>query len=157
MAYLCVLAVLLATLLPHPARAVEVDEIDQVTQSITHDYMSPFCPGLLLADCSSSNARALRGEIAARLRTGQPESAVREALEQRFGEVLRASPAPAGFGLLAWLTPIAFVVAGMVTLGLWIRRLGALPQQATGVERASPPVDAALLARFEAELQRTSG
>lgn len=152
-----VVLVLLALLAPHAAQGAgdRADEIERIAQSIAHDYMSPYCPGLLLADCSSSAARALRADIAAQLRAGRSESAVREAIEQRFGEALRASPAPTGFGLLAWLIPVAFVAAGALALALWIVRLRASPRPSVAPVAHEVAVDPALRARFEAELQRS--
>lgn len=54
--------------------------------------MSPFCPGLTLADCSSQQAFALRDEINARLAEG------------------------------AWGTPIVVALFGAIALALFVRR-----------------------------------
>ena len=40
---------------------------DLALSTVTHELMSPFCPGLLLADCRSDGARHLRAEIGRRL------------------------------------------------------------------------------------------
>jgi cytochrome c-type biogenesis protein CcmH/NrfF len=69
-------------------------------------------------------------------------------LVARFGERILAAPPQRGFGLVAWLTPPAFVLAGLIwmVLRLWSRRPPACA--------ASPPIDApALRRRLEHELR----
>jgi len=96
-------------------------EVDATARSIYGDFMSPYCPGLLLADCRSQSAVNLRADIHARLEAGQPEAEVRQALEDIYGEKMRAAPAARGFGWVAWLTPFVALALGAALAMRWIR------------------------------------
>lgn len=126
---------------------------DERARAIYHDYMSPYCPGLLLADCSSRPAATLRTEIRDALAAGTPEAEVRTALERRFGERILAAPPRRGFGLVAWLAPYLVVGAALAAVVAWCRRHGRAPVPGPAARPAD--VDPALRARLEAELQRS--
>jgi cytochrome c-type biogenesis protein CcmH len=133
----------------HPGLAATPDER---ARAIYHDYMSPYCPGLLLADCSSRPAATLRTEIRDALAAGTPEAEVRSALERRFGERVLAAPPRRGFGLVAWLAPYLVVGAALAAVVAWCRlRMRPRPPVAA-LPRA--PADPALRARLEDELRR---
>jgi cytochrome c-type biogenesis protein CcmH/NrfF len=51
---------------------------------IFSELMSPYCPGLMLADCPSPDAFELRAEIRARLAAGDPPAQVKENIRARF-------------------------------------------------------------------------
>jgi cytochrome c-type biogenesis protein CcmH len=90
--------------------------------AIYGDYMSPYCPGLLLRDCRSPAATDLRGRVFEELRAGAPVAAIRERLEKEFGERILAAPPPHGFGLLAWGTPFVLLALASAATLSWIRR-----------------------------------
>lgn len=125
----------LASLLAVGLTLAAVDA-DRRAGVLAHELMSPFCPQLLLADCRSDAAVALRGEIRDALANGTSESAVRAALVTRFGERILAAPAAQGFGLVAWLTPPVLLLLAIVLLA---RRLRAAPGRALIV--APSPAD----------------
>lgn len=115
--------------------------------------MSPYCPGLLLADCRSPAAVDLRAEVRRQLEDGASEAEVRERIESQFGEKLLAAPHSRGFGLVAWLTPYAVIIAGLVAIFVWMRsHRGAAVVAAP--ERK--PGDPARLARLEEERRAAS-
>jgi cytochrome c-type biogenesis protein CcmH len=105
-----------------PPAAVGLDGA-RAADALSHELMSPFCPQLLLADCRSESAGVLRGEIRDALARGERPADIRAALVARFGERILAAPPQRGFGLVAWLTPPAFVLAGLIwmVLRLWSR------------------------------------
>jgi len=130
----CVLATSSAT--ASISNAATSSAVDRAAGSISHDFMSPYCPGLLLADCRSDAAVALRTDIHARLEAGQSEEQVRQDLEAVYGEKLRAAPAASGFGLVAWVTPFLTLALGAVLATRWVLanrtsgRVGDVPQEA---------------------------
>lgn len=124
--------------------------VDQAASAVFHETMSPYCPGLLLADCRSDAAAQLRSDIRAALDNGASVAEVRAQLETVYGDRVRAAPRGSGFGLVAWLTPFAFVGAGILGLGLWTNRRvrGGL----TTSPEPLPEIDPRLRQRITSEL-----
>ena len=95
-------------------------EIERKTHQVFDNVMSPFCPGKTLNDCPSSEAAKLKSSLRDKLISGsQPEQLINELVEQ-YGDELRAAPANEGFGRLAWLGPIIFLVVGITGLVFWL-------------------------------------
>ncbi len=126
-------------------------DTDAMARAIYGDFMSPYCPGLLLADCRSQAAVDLRAHIRDRLASGVPASEVRAALEATYGEKLRAAPAARGFGLWAWLTPGVFVLIGAGFVLLWAQRRS--DREVALDKPGKTTLDPALQARLDTELR----
>lgn len=119
-----------------------------------HNLMSPYCPGLLLADCRSEGGRQLRAEISTRLAAGETRDAIETDLVVRYGPSIRTVPGLEGIGLVAWVGP---AILGIVGLGLAlfaIRRLtgSAVAGVAVGSDREAVTTDRALDERLQDEL-----
>jgi cytochrome c-type biogenesis protein CcmH len=117
--------------------------------------MSPFCPGLTLANCPSPYAETLRVSIRTRLAAGEPPDSIVESLVAAFGEGIRGAPPARGFGLALWVLPGAAVVAGGAALFWWLRHRsvnGAVTpdDRSGGASGGLTPEDRA---RLEAERQ----
>lgn len=104
------------------APAVLAQSAGQQTHALTHRLMSPYCPGLLLADCRSPGAADLRREILQRVEGGEDADAIERDLIARFGAAVRTEPEFSGVGLLAWLTPLPMGLAGFGLVVLVVRR-----------------------------------
>jgi cytochrome c-type biogenesis protein CcmH len=91
-------------------------------QKIFTTVMSPYCPGLLLADCPSPAAFELRAEIRRRLDAGESAAAVERDLYHRYGEVIRAVPPPAGWGGVLWAAPAAALAISLAALVWFLSR-----------------------------------
>lgn len=106
---------------------------------MAHDLMSPFCPGRTLAECPSPQATDLRFWILTQAAAGVSEADVRMMLAERFGDVLLAAPRAEGWGLTAYVVPIAFFVIGGPVVVLILRRLttGSHAAAALGAEPVS--------------------
>lgn len=83
--------VIVTCLMLHSAAGASAAQVDTNAQRLFSQLMSPYCPGLLLADCPSQDAFDLRAEIRARLAAGETPAQVEEALYARFGESIRAT------------------------------------------------------------------
>lgn len=113
--------------------------------------MSPFCPGLTLANCPSPYAETLRVSIRTRLEAGEPPDSIVESLVVAFGEGVRGAPPARGIGLALWVLPVAAVAAGGIGLVWWLRRRRATPDDRPGEPPGElTPQDRA---RLEAERQ----
>lgn len=148
MGFRLLVALLLAVVIPGGARAADVDAR---ATALAHEVMSPFCPQLVLSDCRTDAAAALRADIRTAMAQGASDAEIRAALVQRFGERILAAPPARGFGLLAWLLPPALVLAGAGVLG---RRLLGAARASGAPDGAPPPIPDALRHRLEAELRR---
>lgn len=118
---------------------------EQQASVLTHQLMSPYCPGLLLADCRSEGARELRAEIRRRLETGVSASTIEDDLVMRFGPSIRTVPTFEGVGLVVWIGPLVMGLAAFLVLVVAVRRatrrndpscqsVGARQQEDPGME-----------------------
>lgn len=148
-----VLPILVFTLLPLVAVAAG-SGVDDAARAIYGEFMSPYCPGLLLADCRSQAAVDLRARIHAELAAGRTAEQVRSELTATYGEKILAAPRAQGFGLMAWVTPGVFVLIGAGFVLLWAqRRRDAAGDAAPAAPAPAAVGDAVLQARLERELR----
>jgi len=113
-----VMAVVLLLLEAGPAAAGP----DDVAADVYREVMSPFCPGVTLHDCPSSEADELRLDIARWAEAGMSRSEIMARLEAEFGPDIRAVPEGEGAGLFAWLLPAVGAVAGLLLAWTLARR-----------------------------------
>ena len=155
MGVLCVVAGWLAM----PCAAGAETNPDQEARRIFSTIMSPYCPGLLLVDCTSSQAAVLRDSIKVQLRRGRSADAIVDELVAAYGPEVLALPPSRGAGLVAWLGPIAAMAASLLILFWWLRQRRE-PSQAVSAAAGSTaapesPTDRPdLRARLQEELKR---
>jgi cytochrome c-type biogenesis protein CcmH len=90
--------------------------------ALAREIMSPFCPGLTLADCPSSQAQMLRAWILVQEAAGRSREEVEAELLERYGEQILAAPRARGFGLTAYAIPIGVFLAGGALVAVFLRR-----------------------------------
>ena len=120
-----------------PGAASEA-EAEAVMQALSHDLMSPYCPGRTLATCPSPQARKLEAQIFEQARAGMSREQIETSLVARFPDIRGYVGRPE----LVWGTAVGAVIALLllfVAARRWVR--GARPAAAA----ASP--DAAAIAR----------
>lgn len=103
---------------------------------VTRELMSPFCPGVTIAECPSDQAKSLSAWIVEQAREGRSRDDVLAQLYDRYGDQVRATPRAEGFGVTAYVIPALAFVAGGVGLALFLRR---------ATRAAPPPVPSAPL------------
>jgi cytochrome c-type biogenesis protein CcmH/NrfF len=124
------LALLLLALAGPAAADADADARTEVwAYELSHNLMSPFCPGRTLSECPSPQADELRLWILEQARAGATREEVEAELFRSFGDQLRQAPRAEGIGLLAYAVPGVFLVAGAGLLVAFLRR---------GVGSASP-------------------
>jgi len=124
--------------------------IEREASKIFNSTMSPFCPGLLIANCPSPGAAELKDQVRGALAAGMTPDSVRAELLAAYGDEIRATPAASGIGLVAWVVPgLGLLVAG-VGVVWWLRRAGREVAQAP----AAVPLDPKAEERLEEELTR---
>ena len=128
-----------------PARPVGEEAVHEVAAQLR----CVVCQNLSVADSPSEMANQMRGIVRERLATGERPEQVIQYFVDRYGEWILLSPRPRGFNLLVWLFPAVAVGAGLLVVGLllrrWTRRAAARP--------AAPPVDPAMSERIRRELE----
>ncbi len=110
---------------------------------ISHDLMSPFCPGRTLSACTSPQADDLRMWMIVQEASGRSREDVEAELFERYGDVLRPAPRAEGFGLAAYVFPVIAFLVGGVVVAMFLRR------QTRAVAKPAPSSLA-----FDPELER---
>ncbi|HEX2207465.1 MAG TPA: cytochrome c-type biogenesis protein CcmH [Longimicrobium sp.] len=114
---LLAVALMLVVAGPLPAQVGD-EQARKAADAAISRVRSPYCPGLMLEVCPSTQAEALRDSIRQMAAQGQSANAIVEDVLARHGEEWRAVPKRSGAGLLAWLIlPMALVVGGLVLWG----------------------------------------
>lgn len=148
-----VLVVLAVLSFAHPAASQPrpADHANAEAQQLFREVMSPFCPGLTLADCPSPNAFTLRGEIEKRLESGESRDAIVAELVTKYGTQILSDPSDTPIGTVVWGVP--FALAGLAALGV-----AFVVRRATRTHALEPAVavagDSTLQSRLEDELDR---
>jgi cytochrome c-type biogenesis protein CcmH len=112
------LAVALALALAAPAAA---SERHPTLGELEHEVMCPTCKTLLELS-HAPIAERMRAFIRGRIAAGETKSEIERQLVAQFGPGVLAEPPRSGLGLLAWLLPLAGVLAGVGVLAVVARR-----------------------------------
>jgi cytochrome c-type biogenesis protein CcmH/NrfF len=127
---------------PNPNAVPTAQQVDERT-------MSPFCVGLTLAACPSSEALQLRATIAGMVTAGRTNRQIDSFLLANYPKTVIGAPR----GLAAWLVPAAAVMAGLaVVVVVAFRRRGG-PGTGQPAEPL-PPIPPGDSARLAADLRR---
>jgi cytochrome c-type biogenesis protein CcmH len=127
-----------------------------------NQVMCPVCAGETLAQSDSPAAAQVRRFIRARIAAGDTRSEIKRKLVAEYGPQILAAPPRHGFGLLAWVLPLAGILAAAGVLALlarrWSRRASEEPQPALGPWSLNGrPLDPDLERRLDEELARFDG
>jgi cytochrome c-type biogenesis protein CcmH len=85
------------------------------------ELVCPVCE-TTLDQSNAPVAERMKTFIRVRIAAGDSEQEIKDALVAQFGSEVLAEPPGGGFGLLAWLLPLAGLVGGAIAIGLLIRR-----------------------------------
>jgi cytochrome c-type biogenesis protein CcmH len=91
----------------------------------------------------------MRAIIRERLAAGETPEQVKAYFVEKYGLWILLSPPPQGFNLLVWVVPFIVLGAGLVLVGLAVRRWSRRPA-ATAPD--APEVDAATRDRIHREM-----
>lgn len=119
--------------------AVDKADAQAEAQVLFREVMSPFCPGLTLADCPSPNAFELRKDIQARLERGESRDAIVDALVAQYGTELLSDPSDTPIGRVVWGVPFLLAALAAGGLAFLVRRMthGQSAETASGNETAA--------------------
>ena len=116
------------------------------------ELVCPVCE-TTLDQSNAPVAERMKLFIRERIAAGDTEQEIKDALVAEFGPGVLATPQKSGFGLLAWVLPLAALVAGAATVAVlvrsWSRRRTPSSPEA--------PLDPELERRVDEELARFEG
>jgi cytochrome c-type biogenesis protein CcmH/NrfF len=98
--------------------------------AIEAQVWSPYCPGRLLIDCTTNQARELRVQIQQRVDRGQRSDRIFAWVRSEFGDEALARPEAKGRGLVVWLVPAAIFLGGAIAVARTVRRWRAAAAEA---------------------------
>ena len=148
------LVLLLAAALWLPSPAARGAETEGWAYGLANELMSPYCPGRTLAECPSQQAQTLRMWLITQEAAGRSQDEVMAELIGRFGEQILAAPRPEGFGLAAYVVPVALFLVGGLLVGVFLKRQ-TRPTSASGDAAAGGgPVDPELERLVDEDLAR---
>jgi cytochrome c-type biogenesis protein CcmH len=116
------------------------------------ELVCPVCE-TTLDQSNAPVAERMKTFIRVRIAAGDTEREIKDALVAQFGARVLAEPPGGGFGLLAWVLPLAGLVAGGIAVALLVRawsRRG--PPGPPSEERLDPELERLVddeLARFD--------
>ncbi|MHB1193274.1 MAG: cytochrome c-type biogenesis protein CcmH [Longimicrobiales bacterium] len=117
---------------------------------------SPYCPGMMLAVCTSPGGAMLRDSAQSWASQGLSSDSIIGLFVAEYGEEYRAEPLAAGTGLMAWVIPPLILLAGLgaVATVLARRRRSTPFPAAAGAAAAGPAVPAEDEARLRAAMKQ---
>lgn len=116
------------------------------------ELVCPVCE-TTLDQSNAPIAQRMKAFIRVRIAAGDSEQEIKDALVDEFGPAVLATPPKSGFGLLAWLLPLAALAVGAIAVGLLIRSWSR--QRAPADDRQ--PLDPQLERLVDDELARFDG
>ena len=126
------------------------EDLEREAQAIDKMIMCPVCPAETIDQAQVEISFQMRAVIREMLAEGRSREEILEYFVDRYGADILAAPPKSGANLLAWILPVAGVVAGLAVLFLIIRsmagqnifpslwRTGAGRHRATGSAVESP-------------------
>ena len=106
-----------------PLMAGAQTEAGTEAQALFREVMSPFCPGLTLADCPSQQAFEMRGDIERRLKNGESRQVIVDELVATYGAQVLADPSDTPIGRVVWGVPMILSALAAGALALFLRRV----------------------------------
>jgi cytochrome c-type biogenesis protein CcmH len=118
------------------------------------ELVCPVCE-TTLDQSNAPVAERMKLFIRERIAAGDSEQEIKDALVAEFGPGVLAEPPGGGFGLLAWLLPLAALFGGVLAVGAlvwaWSRRREPVEDTASA---SAAPLDPELERRVDEELAR---
>jgi cytochrome c-type biogenesis protein CcmH len=95
---------------------------------LANELACPVCSGESVADSNAPESRAIRIDIAKRIRAGEDDAEIRDAYVAIYGEHVLLTPDSGGLGIVAWGLPVLVIVIGAGGIALAIRRGSRTPR-----------------------------
>lgn len=130
-----------------PARHVN----EQAVHDIAAQLRCVVCQNLSVADSPSEMASQMRDLIRERLEAGDTPEQVIAYFVDRYGEWILLEPRREGFTLLVWVLPPVALGAGLVLVGVLLRRWTRRPAAAPAARAVDPAMSERIRREMETE------
>ncbi len=127
---------MLAPVATVPEPAGDPAQAEALATELSHDLMSPYCPGRTIATCPSPQARKLEHHILEQAQQGKSRVEIETALAERFPDIRGYVGRPEiiyGTALLALIAIVGLVLVGR----RWVRQTRARAVGAAGLAGAA--------------------
>jgi cytochrome c-type biogenesis protein CcmH len=111
-------------------RAADDATLDARARVLASELRCLVCRNETLAESSAALAQDLRAELRRLLAEGRSDAEVRAFFSERYGDVVHYRPPLQRSTLALWFGPAALLGAGLLVLGLTLRRRQRLPAEA---------------------------
>ena len=115
--------------------------LEKQAQSIDKSLMCPVCAGQTIDQSASQLARQMQAVVRDKLADGWSREQILQFFVDRYDEGVLAAPPKSGFNLVAWVVPLAAVVAAVGTVTLVIRAMRRSP---VTIQEYGPPAEKGL-------------
>lgn len=134
--------------------STHTETLDQRVHTVASQLKCPICQGESVADSPSQLAQQMRAVIRQQLQSGKSEQQIIQYFADRYGTGIVWSPPWQGFALLAWLVPIALLLAGGILLFTVLRNWRVRSSVALSDDDPElANVDESELERYRAEIE----
>jgi len=147
-----VIRVVLLALVVGVVAAGAADAAPPNAADLEAELVCPVCE-TTLDQSNAPVAERMKAFLRVRIAAGDSEQQIKDALVAEFGPGVIAEPPGGGFGLLAWLLPLAAVAGAAVVVAVLIRRWTRRVPVEPGDELPDPRLEQLVddeLARFDA-------
>ena len=128
-----------------PPASGEAMTIHPEARAAIDGLWSPYCPGMMLAVCTSPGGAMLRDSAQAWASQGLSSDSIIERVVREYGAEYRAEPLAAGTGLMAWVIPPVVLLAGLGAVAVVLARRRQAAAQPVPAGDAVPAEDEARL------------
>jgi len=132
--------------------AASASDAPEWAHQLPNELMSPFCPGVTLAECTSSSAASLNMWIVVQAAAGRSEDDIREELYERYGDQIRPTPKAEGIGIAAYVLPVVAFLAGGGLVAVFLKR--STRAAGEGGDEPTLPLDPEVESKLDALLDR---
>lgn len=137
-----------------PPASGEAITIHPEAKAAIDGLWSPYCPGMMLAVCTSPGGAMLRDSAQSWALQGLSSDDIIGRVVAQYGEEYRAEPLRSGTGLMAWVFPPVILLAGLgAVAAILARRRRGAPPVASEATVAAVAVAAEDEARLRAALK----
>ena len=98
---------------------------DERAHRVAETVMCPACSGETVADSQAPVAVNIRRQITQRVKAGQSDQEIRDAMAAAYGSRIILNPPKSGVAALVWVLPVAALVAALFGLVVAFRRWGS--------------------------------
>jgi cytochrome c-type biogenesis protein CcmH len=116
-------------------------------QAIDRSLMCPVCPAETIDQAQVELARQMRGVVREMLAQGAGRDEILDFFAERYGPGVLAAPPKSGVNLLAWILPVAGIVAALLGALAILRSMTA---GGGGKQATEPPLEDSLEPYLEA-------